>query len=223
MMTQAMRLIDINNPNVPFVENLDVHEREMYDAVIESYLWAYLEADTYEQFKYMFNVYWKRNMHKYSRLYSKYITFTESMDIYRKEKYDRHRVETDTPNYTKETEYELGDTVELKHGRVLTHNRDLTNDTEQTQYDTQTVVDSSNLGGSETNAYSGKDITKRTGSNVETRTETGSGTNDHIDDSTTEVSMFDAERWKSWLETENVLNAFIDEFSPLFIPIINGY
>ena len=105
----------------------------------------------------------------------------------------------------------------------MTHTRNLSNDSEQTEYGSQTIVGKNTLGGNETNGYSGKDITKRSGANVETRTETGNGTNDHTDNSTTDVSMFDAVRWKSWLETENILNAFIDEFSPLFIPIINGY
>ena len=221
MFKTEIRLIDIFNSEQPFVDGLlEGTQTTLYEAVVNNYMWAYLEADTYEQFAVMFKRYWDRLIPVYQKLYEQQLKFLENINYFRKEKYHRKRVEIQTPDKQAETTYTLGDKTELQHGRVLTHNRELTDNSEDTSYNTQTVERMGTLGGTESNTYSGKDTTSRSGENVEVRKETGTDTNDHTDDSTTDVEMYDAERLAVGIRMANIIDKFIDEFSPLFVPVI---
>lgn len=221
MFKTELRLIDIIDSESKFVEvGDDKTLNTLYNSVISNYLWAYLEADTYEQFAIKFKVYWDRLIQVYKQLYEQQLKFLENINYFRKEKFHRKRTETETPNLTTETDYTLGDRTELQHGRVLMHKRELTDSDSSTEYTAQVTKRTGSLGGEESNTYSGTDATIRSGTNTEVRSQTGNSVNDHTDDSSTDVEMYDAERLAVGVRMSNIVNKFIDEFSPLFVPVI---
>lgn len=229
--TVNLRLNDIIDPDNPFVAfdyykdfeqfqyNPDV-QKIMYDIVIEHYRWSYLNADNAEQFKAWFNTYWKTHVLKYLPLFLKQISLSQDLYTARLEEHDFGKTNTETPNLTTTTEYELGDKVTLEHGRVLTHERDLAETADNAEYETQVTDLDRKLTGNESNKYSGSDTTSRSGTNKDTRIENGNRTVTVKDVGKNTVTIYDADKFRMITSNTDVLLSFIDEFSPLFVSIL---
>lgn len=202
-----------------FQNNPDI-QKIMYDLVIEHYRWAYLNADNKEQFVAWFNTYWKTHIFKYLPLFLKQISLSQELYTARLEEHEFDKTNTETPNLTTTTEYQLGDTVTLEHGRILTHERDLTENGENAEYEVQVTDLDRKLGGSETNKYTGADTTSRTGKNTDTRTENGNRTVTINDTGKNTVTIYDTDKFRMISSQTDVILKFIDEFSPLFVSIL---
>ena len=226
-----LRLNDIIDPDNPFVEfggfeeltdfdnNPDL-QKYMYNLVVESYRWAYLNADNKEQFVAWFTTYWNRHIPKYLPLLLQQIKVSQDLYKARIEEHDFDKTNTETPDLQTVTDYKLGDKVSLQHGRVMTHERDLAENGDTTEYEVQVTDGNRKLTGTESNSYSGTDVTSREGTNTDTRKQTGTNTIKVKDKGKNTVTIYDAEKFRVALNTNSVMDKFIDEFEPLFVSIL---
>ena len=213
-------IVDFDYPNVEeFTNNPDI-QKIMYDAVVRNYMWAYINADNKEQFVEWFTTYWQRNIVHYLPIFLKQIELSHSLYKARIEEFGYGRDTAETPDLQTTTEYELGDNVELKHGRVMTHERNLGEGGQDTSYEQPLVENKRELTGNESNSYSGSDITTRSGKNTDTRKESGTKTIAVQDKGKNTVTVYDAQQFRAVVQMENILNPFIDEFEPLFNSVI---
>ena len=57
---------DENNELITLVPLGNEIQKALYSAVINNYMWAYINQDSYEQFEKLFSIYWKININKCS-------------------------------------------------------------------------------------------------------------------------------------------------------------
>lgn len=214
--TDGSPIVSFDYPEIEmFANNPDI-QKLMYETVIRNYMWSYINADNKEQFYEWFTTYWQKNIIKYLPIFLKQIELSQKLYSARVEEFGYGRDTTETPDLQTTTEYQLGDEVKLQHGRVMTHERNLGEGGEETSYEQPLVENNRTLTGNETNSYSGADVTTRSGKNTDTRTEKGKKVITVKDNGTNTVTVYNAEQFRAVVETENILNTFIDEFDPLF-------
>lgn len=237
---EGEKLIDITLPVYSkFTDDEELREI-MYNAVVANYCWSELGFETADQFKMWFQTYWNRVLFKYLNDLRNQIMIGENLITARIETAHTDDETTEKPEFTDTTTDTYGETNEITHGHVLQHNRELTEDfaqgvtvteeTERTQYETQTVTDSvtttptgkneTALGGQYTNTNSGTDKTERGGTNTHTLERTGQRIITLKNDRTNNVQYYDYDKLVTALEASNSLDAFIDEFAPLFAEVI---
>lgn len=97
------------------------------------------------------------------------------------------------------------------------------NDTNKnTRKETGTIKNSGTTTNNSTgsNTYSGVDKVERSGENVQTLTRSGNRVFSFKQKGTDKITYYDLDRFIKIIKHSNILNAFIDEFSPLFSSIL---
>lgn len=259
MRALALRLNEIitKTPIINFDEQDSEIETFLYNSVIGAYKYAYVNADSQEQFNSDFTDYWNRNIRYYKDALYSQISLGENLYKARIEKHEGGTNLTETPNLTDTEKWTFGRIDETSYGRKLTLTPDITetdngsntgSDTvngedkthtvgNATKYNSQIVVDDTTVTRTPTNlktdiARTVENTHKRTGTeehiNSGTDTVTSSGENGRsltrngnkevvfTDSRTNTVTTYDPERLYNLLRNTNIVDRFIDLFSPLF-------
>lgn len=219
---------DVNNEPIPFVVLSTETEKALYEAVINNYMWAYINQDSYEQFQKLFSIYWKININKYSELfnraselYEKLFKFRDGLAHYAKdektqkvqsktETFSPEETSTHTYDHTFKTNFLADKANNYTDEKHFTQNAAHT----ETNSDTQTTYKYGDINDK------GDKIT-RGGKNT-TKTEySGEPDKFTADNTNTETySDFDVDKFVKALKSMTVYDSFIDAFAPLFQEVL---
>lgn len=155
MLTYSLRLNEIitQDPIVSWSEENQEVDGLLYNSVIESYKYAYVNADNEEQFIAEFKSYWNRLIGTYRDLLYNQIALGENLYTARLEEFDSKQDTTETPNLSDNEDWTFGRKDETTYGRDLTITPNIT---ETDKGSPKTVV-----------TPTGNEITQTTNSNAQ--------------------------------------------------------
>lgn len=124
----ALRLNEIitNDPIIDFTEEDIEIEKFLYDSVMGSYKYAYVNADNEEQFVSDFTGYWNRNIKYFKLSLFNQIALGENLFKARIEQHTGDTTTIDTPDLKDTEEWTFGRSDKTEYGKKLTIAPDIT-------------------------------------------------------------------------------------------------
>ena len=223
-----VRLNEIIDESNPFVNAETTVQNALYNILLLNYRLSYVEADSLDEFKAEFKLYWNKNVPKYERLIDRSNSIYVNLFKFRDGTSTHTGNETRKNNQTKTEKFSPTETVTTTLGHTMTQDYSApeeNNGSTEKRFEQNAVETSSKAGSTTTYKYGADgdkgDITKRSGTNT---TETSyNGTADETKNTLTivdELSDYDIERFIKALKATNVYDLWIDEFAPLFSEVL---
>lgn len=223
-----VRLNEVIDEANPFVKTETIIQRALYDTLLLNYHLSYIEADSLDEFKTEFKLYWMKNVLKYERLVDRSNDIYEKLFKFRDGTSNHVGNETHTNKQVKTEKFAPTETVTTTYGHTMTQGyeaKEADNGTTEKRFEQNAVETSSKAGSTTTYKYGAVgdsgDKTSRGGTN--TTTTTYSGEPDKTENSLTitdSLQDYDIDRFIKALKATNVYDLWIDEFAPLFSEVL---
>lgn len=233
MLTRAvsLRLNEIIDEDNPFVDLNDLTMKYMYQMLLNAYRTAYINADSFDEFKAEFTFYWNKNIEKYKMLLVRQTDFYTKLFSFRDGTSTHVGDRTTSNKQTKTEEFSPTETVKKEYDHTMqqdykanTDDTGLGNKSVEKRFEQNAVETEVTANTSTKYTYSSGDkgdITTRGGMNTTKTSWSGEPDNEHNNLTITDsLSDFSPERFEKALKAINVYDLWIDEFSPLFSEVL---
>lgn len=219
---------DENNQLKTFVTLENEIQKALYSAVINNYMWAYINQDSYEQFEKLFSIYWNININKYEtlfkraeELYSKLFNFRDGYtSLVKDESTQKIQVKVERFSPKEKSTHKYGHTFTTNFKADKANNYTDEKHFSQNAAHTETNSDTNTTYKYGDTTDTG-DTIERDGTNTTETEYTGNPDKFTADNRNTEIyADYDVDKFVKALKSITVYDSFIDAFAPLFQEVL---